>query len=103
MAERTLEEDLIISKVPVESAQGILNIKRDGGYKILVSLISDNISESHPIFRHYEKEIGQFLEIKLNALRFTDSKGMIWWKIDVTPKEISLNVDLDDDEDDKGD
>lgn len=48
--------------------------------------ISGNVDTNNPIYRFYEKDMGKYLTSKYKAKIVTDSKGIKWYQIDVTPE-----------------
>ena len=47
--------------------------------------ISGKIDPNNPIFKFYENDIGKFLKNKFSATRITDSRGVDWWEVKITP------------------
>jgi hypothetical protein len=49
--------------------------------------ISGGADKSNPIYRFYEKTLGQYLKSKFNAKEITDSQGVKWFEVDINPEQ----------------
>lgn len=54
--------------------------------------ISGKVDTNNPIYRFYEKDLGRYLKSKYNAVPFTDSKGVTWYKLSVSPEAAQKPV-----------
>jgi hypothetical protein len=50
--------------------------------------ISGGADTNNPIYKFYEKEVGQFLQKQFNAKRKTDAQGVEWWSVPVDGRPI---------------